>query len=83
MKKLLLLTTFLIAITAFSYGQVVTGSPHDLSGAVSDANMPGSFAGEVCAACHIPHNGVNAAGTVLWSQTIPVAGGFTMYSSGT
>lgn len=83
MKKILILTTMFVALATLSFGQVVTGSPHDLSGAVSDANMPGSFSGEVCAACHIPHNGVNSAGTVLWSQTIPASGGFTMYYSGT
>ncbi|PLX18534.1 MAG: hypothetical protein C0599_12185 [Salinivirgaceae bacterium] len=83
MKRTFLLTSMFVAIVTFSFGQAVTGSPHDLSGDLTDAQMPGSFTGQICAACHIPHNGVNSAGTVLWSQTIPAAGGFTMYSSGT
>ncbi len=84
MKKVKLILS-LIAVFVFagnSLGQI-SGTAHNLAGDISDANMPGSFAGEICAACHIPHNGVNAAGTVLWSQTLAAAGAFTMYTSGT
>lgn len=71
-----------VALAVVGFGQVST-TPHNLVGDITDAQMPGSFTGEICAACHIPHNGVNAEGTVLWSQEIPVAGSFTMYYSGT
>lgn len=82
MKKFFILTTMFIALATLSFGQV-SGTPHNLTTVIAAGDMPGSFTGQICAACHIPHNGVNTAGTVLWSQTIPAAGGFTMYSSGT
>ncbi|NOQ24656.1 MAG: hypothetical protein GQ564_04770 [Bacteroidales bacterium] len=83
MKKFLILTTMFVALATVSFGQVVTGSAHDLSGAVADVDMPGNFAGQVCAACHIPHNSIGGAGAILWSQTIPASAGFQMYTSAT
>lgn len=82
MKNILILTTMFVALATVSFGQVVTGSLHDLTGAVTDANMPGSFSGEVCAACHIPHASIVGTGEFLWSG-LESGETFNMYTSST
>jgi predicted CXXCH cytochrome family protein len=76
MKKLLILTTMFIALSAVSFGQMATG-PHDFGGTGFAA---GPAATEICFICHSAHNNVNAATEVLWNQTITVQA-FTMYSN--
>ena len=80
--KLLFTLLFVAAFATVGLGQVA-GTAHNLSAVVTDANMPGSFAGEICAACHIPHGSLVGTGELLWSSAIPVAGTFTMYTSAT
>lgn len=81
MKKILILTTMFVALAAVSFGQNITGSPHDFKGAANDAWNP--MPGEICAPCHQPHNGTNSAGNILWSGTLAGAGDYTVYTSGT
>ncbi len=77
MKKFLILTTMFVALAVVSFGQMATG-PHDFSGV--DTWSAGSEATEICFVCHSGHNNVNAAGELLWNQTITVQA-FTMYSN--
>jgi predicted CXXCH cytochrome family protein len=83
MKKILLLTTMFVAFATMSFGQEITGSPHDFSAANTPEFNP--MPGEICAPCHQPHNGTNTAGNILWSGTLNADPGtnYTMYTSGT
>jgi hypothetical protein len=53
----------------------ITGSAHDFS-----AN--GWSNGQICVACHAPHNNNNLAGSLLWNHALTAAG-FTLYTSPT
>ena len=53
----------------------IVGSAHDFSGS-------GWAAGQICIACHAPHNNVNAAGSLLWNHA-STAATYTLYSSPT
>jgi predicted CXXCH cytochrome family protein len=53
----------------------IGGSKHDFS-------TTGWSGGQICVACHAPHNNTNAAGSVLWNHALTTAT-FTLYSSPT
>lgn len=75
MKKLNLLTIFImLAFVSVSFGQI-TGSAHDFSSA--DWNSTG----EICITCHTPHNAI-AGEEPLWNHTISTTT-YTLYSSST
>ncbi|WP_372793249.1 cytochrome c3 family protein [Lutibacter sp.] len=75
--KNIFLTLALVLSTTFAFAQI-TGSAHDFSGAAwNDASS-----GEICNACHTPHQGDVAAAAPLWSRAI-TAGAFTAYTSAT
>jgi predicted CXXCH cytochrome family protein len=76
MKKMKLLFTFLFvaAIATVGFPQI-TGSAHDFSGETWSG-------GEICIACHTPHNGAAVAGAVLWHHKLTTAS-FTPYTSTT
>ena len=53
----------------------IVGSEHDFS-------ADGWSGGEICLACHAPHNNQNATGELLWNHDITTAS-FTLYGSTT
>ena len=53
----------------------IAGSKHDFS-----TNLWSG--GQICIACHAPHNNLNAAGSLLWNHTSTTAT-YTLYSSPT
>jgi len=74
MKKLLILVCAL-ALT-FNAFAVITGSAHDFQ-------AQGWSGGEICAACHTPHNAVTTVvDSPLWSHDVTTTV-FTVYSSAT
>ena len=74
--KAALVLTALVPLT--SYG-VITGSAHDFSAAAWNT---GSGSGQICKACHTPHNAkVGAAQIVaLWNHETTATAAFTLYS---
>jgi predicted CXXCH cytochrome family protein len=77
MKIFRLSCTLLLAVAfaSFSFGQI-TGTAHDFSGETWSG-------GEICIACHTPHNGnTSLAGTPLWNHDLSTAT-YTIYSSNT
>ena len=83
MKKFnfIFILLFVFSMAQMSFGQAITGSLHDFKDGAHDGWNP--MPGEICAPCHQPHNGTNAAGNILWSGTLANSGDFTMYTSGT
>ena len=76
MKKIRLLfpLLFVAAITSLSFGQI-TGTAHDFSGDAWSG-------GEICIACHTPHNGdMSLPGAPLWNHEVSTAA-FTLYTGG-
>lgn len=62
------------ALTAGSVGAgTIVGSDHDFS-------STGWAGGEICVACHAPHNNQNAQGELLWNHD-PTMASFTVYDS--
>lgn len=56
-------------------GGTIVGSKHDFS-------TNGWAAGQICIACHAPHNNLNATGSLLWNHAMTTAT-FTLYASPT
>ena len=76
MKKMRLLFTLLIAaaFASLSFGQI-TGTAHDFSGEAWSG-------GEICIACHTPHDGdMSIPGAPLWNHEVSTAT-FTLYTGG-
>ncbi len=73
MKKFIVLTVALVAMTASSAFALIASSKHDFTLA--------GWTNEICAPCHTPHNAIAGAGP-LWSHT-STGQSFTMYSSTT
>lgn len=69
------LAATLLLAAAQSATAGITGSAHDFS-----AN--GWSGGQICVACHAPHNNTNTAGNVLWNHALTTST-FTLYSSPT
>ncbi|WP_242093905.1 cytochrome c3 family protein [Aestuariivivens sediminicola] len=75
--KSLLLTLALALFATVAFAQI-TGTLHDFSGAAwNDASS-----GEICNACHSPHQGDVTAVVPLWSRAT-TAGAFAAYTSPT
>lgn len=74
-----LITAAIAAAAAFgamsATGATIVGSAHDFSAS-------GWSGGQICIACHAPHNNLNAAGSLLWNHALTTAT-FTLYSSPT
>ena len=73
-----LLVSHGVAATALLFAQLasagtITGSAHDFS-------TDGWAGGEICKACHAPHNNLNTAGSLLWNHALTTAT-YTLYSS--
>lgn len=75
-KKVFLTMMFALFAT-FAFSQI-TGTAHDFSTAVWNNDD----SGEICNACHSPHNGVTPAAAPLWSRSV-TAGAFVAYASPT
>ncbi len=76
MKKLFVLSVFLLALSPLVLGQGITGSAHDFSG-------NGWSGGQICIVCHTPHNAdVSVAESPLWNHEVTIAT-FIPYSSPT
>lgn len=76
MKKIRLLFTllFVAAFASLSFGQI-TGTAHDFSGEIWSG-------GEICIACHTPHDGdMSIPGAPLWNHEVSTAT-FTLYTGG-
>jgi predicted CXXCH cytochrome family protein len=58
------------------------GAMAAISGSKHDFSTSGWSGGQVCVACHAPHNNTNAAGNVLWNHALTTAT-YTLYSSPT
>ncbi|MFC2163969.1 cytochrome c3 family protein [Acidobacteriota bacterium] len=75
MKKLLIVFAAL-ALTAGAFGQTIVGSLHDFSGS-------GWSGGEICIACHTPHNAdTSVIDAPLWNHDL-TSQTFTLYTSPT
>jgi len=74
MKKLLMLSIALVLVAGFSKFSFadILGSPHDFSGFQATG-------GQICIACHTPHNAISNAAP-LWNHELSVAM-YTPYSS--
>ena len=66
MKKIVALAIALFAGAAFA---AVNGSKHDMANYTNAGGQTGG-SGSVCSYCHMPHNGVAAAGAPLWARNI-------------
>jgi predicted CXXCH cytochrome family protein len=76
MKSMKLLFTFLYvaAFASVGFGQI-TGTKHDF-------HAQAWSGGEICKACHTPHNGKAVTGAVLWNHRVTTAT-YTTYTSST
>jgi hypothetical protein len=82
--KLLFTLLFVAGFATIGFGQLTTATaPHNFAG---ESWNPGINAGtgtnELCAACHVPHDGVTTGNTsgLLWNQLISTQT-FDMYVS--
>lgn len=73
-KKLVMLVAALSA--GYSFAGSIVGSKHDFSALTGVAN------GQICVACHAPHNTATLAGAPLWNHALSAAT-YTAYSSST
>lgn len=92
--KNLILTLALVICTSYAFAQI-SGTDHDFSGEtwagydMGVDGLPGGgddTAGQICIACHTPHNANiagQAASAPLWNRTETKTGTFTAYSSAT
>lgn len=63
-----------LAMAGLAANAAITGSAHDFSGQAWSPN------GQICVACHAPHNNVVLANAPLWNHALSTAT-YTMYSS--
>ncbi|MFC2168705.1 cytochrome c3 family protein [Acidobacteriota bacterium] len=76
MKKFfIVLGCFLFVAANFGFAQGITGSAHDFSG-------DSWSGGQICIACHTPHNALSATDAPLWNHT-ETGATFTQYTSPT
>lgn len=79
MKKMLAVTVAVLAgvgVAVLAQAAGITGSGHDLSGM-------GTTGGEICIACHTPHNAdTTVADAPLWNHKLTTAN-YTLYDSPT
>lgn len=75
MIKFLFTVLFVAAIATVGLGQSITGSDHDFKSQTWSG-------GEICKACHTPHNAKAVTGAVLWNHRVSVAT-YTTYTSST
>ena len=73
--NLLKLSAAALFLVATSASAVITGSAHDFSA------LGWNTGGEICEACHAPHNNQNTAGEVLWNHDITATATFILYSN--
>ena len=79
---ILVVATALIGLPSAALA-VITGSAHDFK-ANSWSSQEPSYSGEICAACHTPHNAsTTVADAPLWDHEVSVSTGFQMYTSTT
>lgn len=64
-----------VLLSSPSWGKTIVGSAHDLSTMMNSG-------GQVCVACHTPHNAQTGSTTPLWNHASTTAT-FTMYTSST
>jgi predicted CXXCH cytochrome family protein len=74
--KNLLLGIALAAITQVTFGQYITGTPHDMSTETWNTGTTN----KLCGTCHVPHNSMTLAQAPLWSHDTSNAT-YTMYTS--
>ncbi|PLX98657.1 MAG: cytochrome C [Desulfuromonas sp.] len=72
MKKFIVLTAALVFMSSSAFA-LIANSGHDFTG---------TFTNDICAPCHVPHNGTTGVGP-LWSHSSATATSFTMYSNAT
>ena len=73
----LVVATAMIGLPATAFAQKISGSAHDFSGAAWNTS-----AGEICNACHTPHNAQAITDAPLWDHTLTTAT-FVLYSTTT
>jgi hypothetical protein len=66
-----------LALTGVAASAAISGSAHDFS-----TKAPYGTAGQICSACHAPHNGTNGALGQLWNHTPSAVTPYLMYTSG-
>ncbi len=76
MKNLFFTAILLFAFTALSFGQTITGTPHDMSAQAWNT----AATNKLCGTCHTPHNALAIVQAPLWSHTASVAA-YTMYTN--
>ena len=76
--KNIFLTLALALCTTFAFAQI-SGTAHDFSAEVW--NLSNDMGGEICNACHTPHQGSLTAAAPLWSRV--EAATFSPYASAT
>jgi hypothetical protein len=67
-----------LALVGVAASAAITGSAHDFS-----SNAVYGTAGQVCIACHAPHNATNGALGQLWNHTPSATATYLVYASGT
>jgi predicted CXXCH cytochrome family protein len=77
MKKILI-----IAMVLMSGICLYSGAFGSISGSAHDFSTTGWSGGEICVACHAPHNNVDVADAPLWNHKISVAV-YDLYASPT
>jgi len=65
----------LLAVSQQGFAGSIAGSAHDFS-------VQGWSGGEICVACHTPHNADTTAAAPLWNHTVSTTN-YTMYTSPT
>ncbi len=75
--KSLLGVSLALAGLAASAGTIV-GSKHDFS-----TTMPVDTKGQICIACHAPHNPLAGGAGALWNHTLSAVASYTLYTSTT
>jgi predicted CXXCH cytochrome family protein len=77
--KLTLRHAIVAVCSAFAAQAALAGT---ITGSAHDFQALGWSGGQICVACHAPHNNLNAATTLLWNHTLTAAT-YTLYSSPT
>lgn len=77
--KMVLRHAVVAAVSALAAQAVLAGT---IVGSAHDFASQTWSGGQICIACHAPHNNLNATGTLLWNHTSTTAS-YTLYSSPT